>query len=134
MLHMAFLFLFVLCGLLAILLVMLQSSKGGGLASMLGGGSDTLLGGSAMSLISKVTLWSFILFFVLAVCVGLSQDRLPRRQREDLLRPLRGGVPVVVPEVAAPADEEGTAMTTPVEEAVEEAVDEEADIVEDATD
>lgn len=53
--------------------ILLQSSKGGGIAGMLGGGAGSgMLGGrGAATFLSKVTMWAGISFALTSISIGL---------------------------------------------------------------
>jgi len=53
--------------------ILLQSSKGGGLAGMLGGGGGSgMMGGrGAATFLSKVTMWAGVAFALTSISIGL---------------------------------------------------------------
>lgn len=89
--------------------ILLQSSKGGGLAGAFGGaGGQTgaMFGGTgAATFLSKVTRWLAVVFFL--TCLGLwytsrSADTLPETASQRVGREQR--VPTAPPQQAAPAE------------------------------
>ena len=88
------LILLILNGLFLAVVVLLQSGKGGGLASMGGGaGTDTLIGGrQAATLLTKATWASGGLFLALALALSLMSTA--NRTPESILREeFRQGAP-----------------------------------------
>ena len=64
--------------------ILLQSSKGGGLAGMYGGGGGMggVFGGrGAAFFLSKVTMWLGVAFAVTSITIGLVSSRASGRQR-----------------------------------------------------
>ncbi len=106
--------------------VLLQSGKGGGLASMGGpaGGSDTLFGTrQAATLLTKMTWWTGGLFVALAFALSILSSR-PERGGSVLRRELQGSAPTAPssapsalpgarPATPAPATGTAPAPTTP---------------------
>lgn len=100
--------------------VLLQSGKGGGLASMGGpaGGSDTLFGTrQAATLLTKMTWWTGGLFVALAFALSILSSR-PERGGSILRRELQGTAapvapaPAAIPGVTPAAPAAGTAPAT----------------------
>jgi preprotein translocase subunit SecG len=93
--------------------VLLQSGKGGGLASMGGpaGGSDTLFGTrQAATLLTKMTWWTGGLFVGLAFALSILSSR-PERGGSVLRRELQGSAPTAP--ASAPATLPGARPATP---------------------
>ncbi|HEX8360011.1 MAG TPA: preprotein translocase subunit SecG [Longimicrobium sp.] len=93
--------------------VLLQSGKGGGLASMGGpaGGSDTLFGTrQAATLLTKMTWWTGGLFVGLAFALSILSSR-PERGGSVLRRELQGSAPTAP--ATAPAALPGARPATP---------------------
>lgn len=93
----------ILVGLFMGVVILLQSGKGGGLASMGGGaGTDTLIGGrQAATLLTKATWISGGLFMTLALVLSI----LSSRQAENSGSILRGGIqpaPTTAPQPILP--------------------------------
>ncbi len=90
---------------IAILAILIQSGRGGGLAASLGGlGGDSLLGVHSATPIAKATYVMLALFiFILLLTARL---RPPADEGQDLLGPVSPVAPVTreeLPEVPAPA-------------------------------
>ena len=97
MLYYILLFLLILNGLFLGVIVLLQSGKGGGLASMGGGmGTDTLIGGrQAATLLTKATWTGGGTFMALALLLSIVSSR--QRAPESILRD------TFTPQTTAPA-------------------------------
>jgi preprotein translocase subunit SecG len=107
------LILLILDSLVLIPTVLLQSGKGGGLASMGGpaGGSDTLFGTrQAATLLTKMTWWTGGLFVALAFALSILSSR-PERGGSVLRRELQGSAPAAP--APAPATLPGARPTAP---------------------
>ena len=83
-------FLHVLTCLLLVTVILMQASKGGGLAGTFGGASTAMFGGrGAGSFLSKVTVGLAATFMVLAILISLvniptdSGDSIVRKMAED---------------------------------------------------
>jgi len=107
------LILLILDSLVLIPTVLLQSGKGGGLASMGGpaGGSDTLFGTrQAATLLTKMTWWTGGLFVALAFALSILSSR-PERGGSVLRRELQGSAPTAP--ASAPAAIPGARPAAP---------------------
>ncbi|MCD6117978.1 preprotein translocase subunit SecG [bacterium] len=81
----------VLVALFLIVSIMLQSSKGGGLAGMFGGGggSGAVFGGrGAGSFLAKVTMWLGITFAVTSLVIALFSKQIQREPESALKKVL----------------------------------------------
>ena len=116
--------LLILDGLVMGVVILLQSGKGGGLASMGGGmGSDTLIGGrQAANLLTKTTWVTGALFLTLSLVLAILSSRAQRPNSilrdEFRAAPAAAPAPVQVPGTA-PAQQQGAPAqqvpgTTPV--------------------
>jgi|SRR5208283_2959882 len=101
-------FLVVNC-LLLILLVLIQLPKkdaGAGLAFG-GGAADALFGAGSGNVLTKVTKWATVIFFVMALFLGYWQDRLHSNNSvvtfEKSLEQKQSQTPPMVPSQAAPS-------------------------------
>ena len=78
----------VLIALFLIISIMLQSSKGGGLAGMFGGGGGsmgTVFGGrGAGSFLAKVTMWLGITFAITSLSIALFSKEIQREPESAL--------------------------------------------------
>ena len=100
MLYYILLFLLILNGLFLGVVVLLQSGKGGGLASMGGGmGTDTLIGGrQAATLLTKATWTGGGTFMALALILSIvsSRQRAPESILRDTFTPQQQTAPAPV--------------------------------------
>ncbi|HPB30734.1 MAG TPA: preprotein translocase subunit SecG [Candidatus Sumerlaeota bacterium] len=116
---------FFLACMFLLLVILLQSGKGGGLSGMLGGANnpltDTLGAGAAEKTLNKWTGIAAALFFIIALLLTLQGNRVFKRVRlSDRLK--AEAAPEVVttqPDEAAPATP-GTENATPNAEAGQE--------------
>ena len=117
--------LLILDGLVMGVVILLQSGKGGGLASMGGGmGSDTLIGGrQAANLLTKTTWVTGALFLTLSLVLAILSSRAQRPNSilrdEFRAAPAAAPAPVQVPgatpvqpQQGAPAQQQPPATTT----------------------
>ena len=76
---------FIVCAIL-ILVVLLQTGKGADLASAFGGaGTQTVFGSrGAATVLSKMTIWSAILFLVTSLTLSIVQKRGPETIMDDV--------------------------------------------------
>lgn len=77
----------VLVCLLLVVSILLQSSKGGGMAGMFGGGGGmgAVFGGrGAASFLSKVTLWLGITFAVTSISIAMLTSRINQQRKSAL--------------------------------------------------
>lgn len=113
--------LMLLDGVLLTVVVLLQSGKGGGLASMGGGaGTDTLIGGrQAATILTKTTWATGGLFLVLALALAVLSSRAQRPNsilREEFKQTSKPAAPAPVQlpgTQPAPANQAGPAGQTP---------------------
>ena len=101
-----------------IISILLQSSKGGGLAGMFGGGSiGGVFGGrGAATFLSKVTMWLGIGFAMTSIVIALLSSRgmtRPRSMIEQAMQQERASTPAaILPTIP----EEGNNAQPPAEE------------------
>jgi len=99
-------FLVVNC-LVLILLVLVQLPKkdaGAGLAFG-GGAADALFGAGSGNALTKITKYSAVLFFLLALAIGIMQDRVHQGNTaafEKQVQQIQQSAPAAVPPAAAP--------------------------------
>lgn len=103
-----------------IVAVLMQASKGGGLAGAFGGAggqAGAMFGGAgAGTFLSKLTTWLAVVFFLTCILlwhVSRSADELPETAAERILR--EQGVPVPLQSVGQPQPLGGTEPAAPVE-------------------
>ncbi len=68
--QMLFVIIFFIICLILIFFILIQSGKGGSLG-ILGGASNTPFGSSTMDIVEKITWWSIVLFFILAILLAI---------------------------------------------------------------
>ena len=76
-------FCFITCVFL-IFLILIQSSKGGSLGMFGGGSANTAFGVSTMDVVTKLTWWLVLVFFVLAIlaAISFSEGGVPNTKTE----------------------------------------------------
>src|SRR3954465_4945312 len=100
-----FTFILILVSLFLVLIVLMQKSKDGGMGAALGGGAaEAAFGADTSNVLSKSTIYSAILFFVLAFLLYLG--RIYER------KPLPDAAGNALPSIAAPAIPPATAPST----------------------
>ncbi len=95
----------VLVAIFLIISIMLQSSKGGGLAGMLGGGGGmgTVFGGrGAGSFLAKVTMWLGVTFALTSIVIALLSKGI-QREPESALKKVMSKQEVASPASILPA-------------------------------
>ena len=119
----AFIALILLCGFMVLVILMQKASQGAGLGGAVGGGAaESAFGGEASNVLTKVTIYCSILFFI--GCLGLSLVILHRHSNPEK--------PALLEEIkaieTAPAAKETTAPAaeTPAVEAPAAATEEPA--------
>src|SRR5689334_8525166 len=112
-------FLVIIC-LLLILLILVQLPKkdaGAGLAFG-GGAADALFGAGSGNMLTKITKWATLVFFVMALVLGYLEDRLhggSTTSFEKSLEQKQSQSPMTLPPPASPAT---PAATPPVSQPV----------------
>ena len=116
MLYYVLLFLLIVTGLFLAVIVLLQSGKGGGLASMGGGmGTENLIGGrQAATLLTKATWIGGTIFMVIALMLSVVSSR--QRAPESILRgtftPSKQAAPAPTPLLPGTGNQAGKAPAT----------------------
>ena len=117
MLHTLLIIIHVLVCLVLSAVVLLQSSKGGGLAGAFGGAGGApqqLLGSRGMtSLLHKVTIWLAVAFFMTSFMLFLTDTSGAQRSSGGVV-----GEAARQGEIAVPAQEQPSPLETPVEQPV----------------
>lgn len=120
----AFIALILLCGFMVLVILMQKASQGAGLGGAIGGGAaESAFGGEASNVLTKVTIYCAIIFFL--GCLGLSLIILHRHsnpERPVLLEQIEQHMDTT-PVVAPAATEEEATSQTPAEESVKEQVE-----------
>lgn len=94
--------LFILVCIFLIISILLQSSKGGGLAGMFGGGGGmgSVFGGrGAASFLAKTSMWLGITFGTLAILIGLFTAKTSSKQQsmiEQVMEKETGSTPAAI--------------------------------------
>lgn len=121
----AFIALILLCGFMVLVILMQKASQGAGLGGAIGGGAaESAFGGEASNVLTKVTIYCAIIFFL--GCLGLSLIILHRHsnpERPVLLEQIEQHMettPVIAPETT---DGEAVGQSVPAEESVQEKVE-----------
>lgn len=110
----------VLVAIFLVISVLLQSSKGGGLAGMFGGGGmGNVFGGrGASSFLSKVTMWLGVAFALTSISIGLlskGTTSAPRGVVEQMSEQAPSTPATMLPTIPG-ADESGQGEQTPAED------------------
>ncbi len=94
-------FCFIICVTL-IFLILIQSSKGGGLGMFGGGSANTAFGASTMDIVTKLTWWLVLGFFLFAIiaAISFSEGGIPEIQEVKNIQ---------TPETQNKTDKEGQA-------------------------
>ncbi len=109
--------LFVLICPLIILIVLMQDPKGGGLAGVLGGaGGTAAFGAKTADVVMKATVALGIVFFLLALALGLNLREPTAAIRTDLGREAPAQAPAPVDDVPPPVTETPDAPVGPQEQ------------------
>jgi preprotein translocase subunit SecG len=100
-------FLVINCILLVLLILMQLPKKDAGVGLAFGGGAaDALFGAGSGNVLTKVTKWATVVFFVLALFLGYLQDQLHNRNSaaafEKQLQQKQSQMPISVPPPATP--------------------------------
>jgi preprotein translocase subunit SecG len=84
-----FVILLILVSILLVISVLMQSSKGDGMAAMTAG-SSVLGGRGAATFLSKFTQWAGVLFFVLILAINITVSRRDKSAAESVVRQQSG--------------------------------------------
>ncbi len=109
--------LFIICSVILIFLILIQSGKGGSLGIMGGGSSSSAFGSSTVDVVTKATWWVATIFLVLAIlsAVAFAQASLKVPVPEDQsseAAPLDGGATPGTPD-SAPGQNSPAKPATP---------------------
>lgn len=108
----------VLISILLVISILLQSSKGGGLAGMFGGGGGMggVFGGrGAATFLSKLTMWLGVAFALTSISIGLLNRGTSTSARslvEQMAEPQQSTPATMLPTIPGAA-EEGAGQTAP---------------------
>src|SRR3954465_13081516 len=94
-----FTFILILVSLFLVLVVLMQKSKDGGMGAALGGGAaEAAFGADTSNVLSKSTIYSAVIFFVLAFALYLG-----RIYERNHARATGGALPAIAAPAATPA-------------------------------
>jgi len=112
----------VLACILLVVSILLQSSKGGGMAGMFGGGGamGAVFGGrGAASFLSKVTLWLGVTFAITSISIALLTSNINQQRKsalEEVMEREQTASPAdILPTVPGGSAEEGTSIPSETE-------------------